>query len=128
MNRIHLLVGASVVWLGMAIGQTFVRTPKKRIAKINAQDCCQAILDENKSFARIGQYTSQIQAIECTWVQEVLDDDNNGIFAHASQLQLQKNLQLQQKLNSFLEEYEKLLKEKRDYLLQLEQEIRMVKK
>lgn len=103
--------------------ENFTIAPKKRPVKLTASDCCQHILEELKGFARISQYIGIIQGIELTWVENYMNEKKNTFFNRATQEQLVRYNNHKQKVNAAREEYEAVLRENRDFLKQLEQEV-----
>lgn len=117
------MVLVSSIYSNLLISESFVVPPKKKQPKITAQDCCQEILLEMHSNARIFQHMGAIQAIELGWAQDILEDDKNALFNRASQEQLQKFMHSKQELKAIREEYERALKQEREFLKQLEKEV-----
>lgn len=98
---------------------------KKPIAakqpKVSVEDCIQEILEGQKIVARQMQYMGQIQTIELQWGQDCMDD--TGILKKAKPVQLQELMAHKKKTNHIRLEYEKALKQERDFLKQFEQAV-----
>ncbi len=112
----------------ITVGETFTVKPKKKQPKITAQDCCDQLMSGLQTDARIAQYQGNIQSIELGWAKDFLDDVPHALFKDANQDQLQDFYNHKKKCNVIREEYEKALREERDYLKQFEQTVMKNKK
>jgi hypothetical protein len=103
--------------------QTFTLKPKKKQPKITVQDCCDQIFLAREMDAHILQYTGIIQSRELAWGRGSLEDAADAFFKKLDQAQLQDYYNHKKKCNVIREEYEKALREERDYLVQLEKNV-----
>ncbi|GMU19814.1 MAG: hypothetical protein AMXMBFR12_10050 [Candidatus Babeliales bacterium] len=114
----------AIIPLFICCDSEFILEKKPAVAKqpkVTVEDCIQEILEGQKIVARQMQYMGQIQMIELQWGQDCMDD--TGILKKAKPVQLQELMAHKKKTNQTRLEYEKALKQERDFLKQFEKTV-----
>jgi hypothetical protein len=103
----------------LLLAESFIATPKKRQPKISAEQCSREILEQMKLFTISTHYISLIQAVELSWIEDMLDNAKNSFFKSATQHDLQLFIKQNEKLTVLAEQFVTELKSMHSLIVQM---------
>ena len=103
--------------------EVFTVAPKKKQAKITVEQVCQRMMPEHIVSARINSLLGHNQATALSWIDDIIEEEKMALFNLATQEQLQKFDQIEQEYITALENFEKALQARREFLKNWKQEV-----
>ncbi len=118
-----ILLFSAIFFMPLLSAETFTVAPKKKQSKITVEQVCQHMMPENIISARINSLLGQNQAAGLSWIDDVMEEAKDALFTVATQEQLQKFMEMEQSYSAALEQFELVLRERREFLKNWKQEV-----
>lgn len=112
-----------LLFLQTPASENFEKKPQKKQPKLTVEQVCQNMMPENIISARINSLLGQNQATGLSWIDDIMEEAAQALFKLATQDLLQKFMEMEQRYIAALEQFELVLRERREFLKNWKQEV-----